>query len=171
MQVAAFREGFEEVFPLHSLNAFYEDEIEAMLCGTGAALPPMRTASTAACPTHILDLPCRLSINHSSTAWAATNADHCCTSRFSSGSGDQQLPRVIYQSDDQPIDETAQPISPNQPLKLPFPILQAKSGRWRCWATPSSSTTATAATPPRSATSCASWPPWTPPTSAASCAS
>jgi E3 ubiquitin-protein ligase TRIP12 len=34
-QVAAFRAGFEEVFPLHSLNAFYEDEIEAMLCGTG----------------------------------------------------------------------------------------------------------------------------------------
>jgi HECT-domain (ubiquitin-transferase) len=37
MQVAAFRAGFEEVFPLRSLGAFYEDEIEAMLCGTGAA--------------------------------------------------------------------------------------------------------------------------------------
>jgi HECT-domain (ubiquitin-transferase) len=46
MQVAAFRAGFEEVFPLHSLNAFYEDEIEAMLCGTGAALIPDTAAST-----------------------------------------------------------------------------------------------------------------------------
>ena len=46
MQVAAFRAGFEEVFPLHSLNAFYEDEIEAMLCGTGAVLFPITAAST-----------------------------------------------------------------------------------------------------------------------------
>ena len=38
MQVAAFRAGFEEVFPLSSLNAFYADEIEAMLCGTGGCL-------------------------------------------------------------------------------------------------------------------------------------
>lgn len=36
LQVAAFRAGCEEVFPLRHLNAFYEDEIEAMLCGTGA---------------------------------------------------------------------------------------------------------------------------------------
>jgi HECT-domain (ubiquitin-transferase) len=52
MQVAAFRAGFEEVFPLHSLNAFYEDEIEAMLCGTGAALTPRTAACTCVVDTH-----------------------------------------------------------------------------------------------------------------------
>jgi len=31
--VAAFRSGFEAIFPLDSLSAFYEDEIEVMLCG------------------------------------------------------------------------------------------------------------------------------------------
>ena len=40
LQVAAFKAGFEEVFPLRHLNAFYEDEIEAVLCGTGASLGP-----------------------------------------------------------------------------------------------------------------------------------
>ena len=40
LQVAAFKAGFEEVFPLRHLNAFYEDEIEAVLCGTGARLGP-----------------------------------------------------------------------------------------------------------------------------------
>ena len=30
-----FREGFGEVFPLSALACFYEDEIEAMLCGSG----------------------------------------------------------------------------------------------------------------------------------------
>ncbi|MEW5303421.1 MAG: hypothetical protein WDW36_006114 [Sanguina aurantia] len=34
-QLAAFREGFNEVFPLRSLECFFEDEIEAMLCGSG----------------------------------------------------------------------------------------------------------------------------------------
>jgi E3 ubiquitin-protein ligase TRIP12 len=34
-QLDAFREGFNEVFPLHTLSCFYEDEVEAMLCGTG----------------------------------------------------------------------------------------------------------------------------------------
>jgi len=34
-QIEAFRSGFQEVFPLRHLSAFYEDEIEAMLCGTG----------------------------------------------------------------------------------------------------------------------------------------
>ena len=29
------RDGFGEVFPLHSLNCFHEDELEAMLCGAG----------------------------------------------------------------------------------------------------------------------------------------
>ena len=29
------REGFNEVFPLESLGCFFEDEVEAMLCGTG----------------------------------------------------------------------------------------------------------------------------------------
>ena len=37
--MAAFQAGFEEVFPLRHLNAFYEDEVEAMLCGTGAFYP------------------------------------------------------------------------------------------------------------------------------------
>lgn len=32
-QVEAFREGFNAIFPLESLQYFYEDEIEAMLCG------------------------------------------------------------------------------------------------------------------------------------------
>eukprot|EP00798_Chlamydomonas_sp_ICE-L_P007521 gene7521-668_t len=34
-QLAAFREGFNEVFPLQSLECFYEDELEALLCGAG----------------------------------------------------------------------------------------------------------------------------------------
>eukprot|EP00887_Chlorella_sp_A99_P008099 scaffold12.g8099.t1 len=34
-QVAAFREGFNAIFPLSTLSSFYEDEIEAILCGTG----------------------------------------------------------------------------------------------------------------------------------------
>ncbi|KAI8471466.1 MAG: hypothetical protein J3K34DRAFT_367859 [Monoraphidium minutum] len=34
-QLAAFRAGFQEVVPLASLEAFYEDEIEVLLCGTG----------------------------------------------------------------------------------------------------------------------------------------
>ena len=32
-QVAAFRSGFDALFPLDCLGAFYEDEIEVMLCG------------------------------------------------------------------------------------------------------------------------------------------
>ena len=32
-QVAAFRAGFDAIFPISSLAAFYEDEIEVMLCG------------------------------------------------------------------------------------------------------------------------------------------
>ena len=32
-QVAAFRAGFDAIFPLRALGAFYEDEIEIMLCG------------------------------------------------------------------------------------------------------------------------------------------
>jgi E3 ubiquitin-protein ligase TRIP12 len=36
-QVEAFRTGFNAIFPLSSLEPFYEDEIEAMLCGTGEA--------------------------------------------------------------------------------------------------------------------------------------
>jgi E3 ubiquitin-protein ligase TRIP12 len=35
VQIAAFREGFTSVFPLEALQPFYEDEVEAMLCGTG----------------------------------------------------------------------------------------------------------------------------------------
>ena len=51
--MAAFRAGFEEVFPLSSLSAFYEDEIEAMLCGTGAAgQTPMPAQQFNACYTH-----------------------------------------------------------------------------------------------------------------------
>lgn len=34
-QIEAFRSGFCEIFPLDCLRCFYEDEIEAMLCGTG----------------------------------------------------------------------------------------------------------------------------------------
>ena len=36
-QVDAFRAGFNAIFPLSSLEPFFEDEIEAMLCGTGEA--------------------------------------------------------------------------------------------------------------------------------------
>ncbi|KAK9803385.1 hypothetical protein WJX72_003423 [[Myrmecia] bisecta] len=36
-QLAAFKEGFDEVFSFTTLECFYEDEIEAMLCGTGEA--------------------------------------------------------------------------------------------------------------------------------------
>jgi len=36
-QVEAFRTGFNAIFSLSSLEYFYEDEIEAMLCGTGEA--------------------------------------------------------------------------------------------------------------------------------------
>ena len=36
-QVEAFRSGFNAIFSLPSLAPFYEDEIEAMLCGTGEA--------------------------------------------------------------------------------------------------------------------------------------
>lgn len=36
-QLDAFREGFNEVFPLRSLECFYEDEVEMLLCGAGAA--------------------------------------------------------------------------------------------------------------------------------------
>ncbi|KAL4435190.1 hypothetical protein ABPG77_001872 [Micractinium sp. CCAP 211/92] len=39
-QVDAFRSGFEAIFPLDSLAAFFEDEIEVMLCGTGEAWTP-----------------------------------------------------------------------------------------------------------------------------------
>ncbi|KAL4436702.1 hypothetical protein ABPG75_003841 [Micractinium tetrahymenae] len=39
-QVEAFRSGFEAIFPLDCLAAFYEDEIEIMLCGTGEAWTP-----------------------------------------------------------------------------------------------------------------------------------
>jgi E3 ubiquitin-protein ligase TRIP12 len=35
MQVQAFRTGFESIFSLSALASFYEDELEAMLCGTG----------------------------------------------------------------------------------------------------------------------------------------
>uniref|UniRef100_A0A061SJU8 HECT-type E3 ubiquitin transferase n=1 Tax=Tetraselmis sp. GSL018 TaxID=582737 RepID=A0A061SJU8_9CHLO len=33
-QMQAFRSGFSEVFPLHHLECFYDDEIEMMLCGS-----------------------------------------------------------------------------------------------------------------------------------------
>lgn len=35
LQFEAFRAGFEAIFPLDHLSSFYEDEIEAMLCGSG----------------------------------------------------------------------------------------------------------------------------------------
>ena len=38
-QVAAFRAGFDAIFPLDSLAALYEDEIEVMLCGECHSLP------------------------------------------------------------------------------------------------------------------------------------
>lgn len=34
-QLKAFREGFNEVFPLSTLECFYEDEVETLLCGSG----------------------------------------------------------------------------------------------------------------------------------------
>lgn len=34
-QLGAFREGFNEVFDLHLLDCFYEEEIETLLCGAG----------------------------------------------------------------------------------------------------------------------------------------
>lgn len=39
-QIEAFRTGFNAIFPLSSLEPFFEDEIEAMLCGTGEAWTP-----------------------------------------------------------------------------------------------------------------------------------
>jgi len=39
-QMTAFRAGFNEVFPLASLEAFYEDEVELLLCGAGEAWTP-----------------------------------------------------------------------------------------------------------------------------------
>ncbi len=42
-QVDAFRSGFEAIFPLDSLAAFFEDEIEVMLCGE--APPALRPAA------------------------------------------------------------------------------------------------------------------------------
>ena len=35
-QLAAFREGFEEVFPLRTLSIFSPEEIEELVCGCGA---------------------------------------------------------------------------------------------------------------------------------------
>lgn len=40
MQIEAFRGGFQEVISLRHLSAFYEDEIETMLCGTGVCHIP-----------------------------------------------------------------------------------------------------------------------------------
>ena len=34
-QVAAVREGFNEVFDIATLGCFYEDELETLLCGSG----------------------------------------------------------------------------------------------------------------------------------------
>jgi E3 ubiquitin-protein ligase TRIP12 len=36
-QLAAFRHGFTEVFPLSCLECFYEHELETLLCGAGEA--------------------------------------------------------------------------------------------------------------------------------------
>ena len=44
-QIEAFRTGFEAIFPIKSLSAFYEDEIEAMLCGTGEKWTPTMLSS------------------------------------------------------------------------------------------------------------------------------
>ena len=35
LQMLCCRIGFNEVFPLDALKCFFEDEIEAMMCGTG----------------------------------------------------------------------------------------------------------------------------------------
>lgn len=35
MEIRCCRAGFNEVFPLDTLKCFFEDEIEAMMCGTG----------------------------------------------------------------------------------------------------------------------------------------
>ena len=44
-QVAAFRAGFDALFPLDCLGAFYEDEIEVMLCGERASAHSARVAA------------------------------------------------------------------------------------------------------------------------------
>lgn len=52
-QVEAFRSGFEAIFPLDSLAAFYEDEIEVMLCGEAhPALTLLRLMHPRSLPSH-----------------------------------------------------------------------------------------------------------------------
>lgn len=50
-QVEAFREGFNAIFPLESLQYFYEDEIEAMLCG-GCSCSMLLFCPFDACQPH-----------------------------------------------------------------------------------------------------------------------
>lgn len=43
------RDGFKDVFPLEALNCFYEDELEAMLCGVGEKWTYEKLAETIKC--------------------------------------------------------------------------------------------------------------------------
>jgi E3 ubiquitin-protein ligase TRIP12 len=45
-QLKAFREGFGEVFDLHALDVFREDEIEVLLCGAGETWTPSQLAES-----------------------------------------------------------------------------------------------------------------------------
>jgi E3 ubiquitin-protein ligase TRIP12 len=47
--VVPCREGFNEVFALEALNCFYEDELEAMLCGVGEKWTVEKLAETIKC--------------------------------------------------------------------------------------------------------------------------
>lgn len=45
----ARREGFNDVFPLETLEAFHEDELEAMLCGVGEKWSVEKLAESIKC--------------------------------------------------------------------------------------------------------------------------
>jgi E3 ubiquitin-protein ligase TRIP12 len=45
-QLAAFREGFDEVFSLATLDVFREDEVEVLLCGAGEHWSPGQLADS-----------------------------------------------------------------------------------------------------------------------------
>jgi E3 ubiquitin-protein ligase TRIP12 len=43
------REGFNDVFPMESLESFHEDELEAMLCGVGEKWTVEKLAESIKC--------------------------------------------------------------------------------------------------------------------------
>ncbi|XP_071085244.1 E3 ubiquitin-protein ligase TRIP12-like isoform X2 [Haliotis cracherodii] len=51
-QFDAFREGFESVFPLSSLQCFYPEELEQLFCGSGSELWDMKMLMECCRPDH-----------------------------------------------------------------------------------------------------------------------